>query len=66
MNIYDNPEKFAKDLKISLEQAEMWCKNQKKIQEEIEQARLCPKCGKHTLEYEIGSYEEGEKLIYMQ
>ncbi len=59
MSIYDNPQEYANKAYITLEQAKIRCKHFKKIEEEINETRKCPKCGEYTLEFEGGSYEEG-------
>jgi len=57
--IYDNAEEYAKQTFTTLEQAKIRCDHYKKLQEQQHQAKKCPKCGQHTLEFETGCYEEG-------
>jgi hypothetical protein len=59
MSIYADPVKYARMARITIGMAEIWCAEQLRLAAEIEAARTCPKCGKPTLTYEIGCYEEG-------
>lgn len=59
LSIYDDAKKYAKETFMTIEQAEVRCIYFKKMQEERHLAKICPKCGKQTLEIESGSYEEG-------
>lgn len=59
MSIYNNPEMYAKETHITLEQAEIRCAHFRKLEELSYIAKKCPSCGQHTLVYEEGSYEEG-------
>ncbi|WP_311078105.1 hypothetical protein [Paenibacillus polymyxa] len=58
MSIYDDPAAYARKVRITERLSRIWCEYQVKITEEHEAAKRCPSCGKHTLEYEGGSYEE--------
>jgi carboxypeptidase C (cathepsin A) len=59
MSLYDHPKEYAKETFMSLDQAEIRCRHYKKMQEKRHKAKKCPTCGKHTLQIEDGSYEEG-------
>jgi len=59
MSIYNDPIKYAKLTRIPISYARIWCLNQLEIQTVIDAAKVCPKCGKATLELEGGCYEEG-------
>lgn len=59
MSIYNNPELYAKEANITLEQAEIRCTYFRKLEELNYLAKKCPSCGQHTLTFEEGSYEEG-------
>lgn len=59
MSIYNDPDQYAKLTRIPLETAKIFCNHYLNVQEEIEKATICPKCGEQTLDYESGSYEEG-------
>lgn len=61
MSIYADHVAYARKVRITESMAKIWCDNQLKLAAEIEEARKCPVCGKKTLEYEIGSYEENER-----
>lgn len=58
MSIYDDPAAYARKVRITERLSRIWCEYQAKILKEHEAAKRCPSCGKHTLEYEGGSYEE--------
>ncbi|KJD37375.1 hypothetical protein QD46_25240 [Paenibacillus polymyxa] len=58
MSIYDDPAAYARKVRITERLSRTWCEYQAKILKEHEAAKRCPSCGKHTLEYEGGSYEE--------
>lgn len=65
MNIYENPALYARTVRITERLARIWCDHQQKLMAQVEKASFCPKCGKPTLEWELGSYEEGnEDYIY--
>lgn len=57
--MYSNPLKFATDYNTTVDQAVIWCKHYNNLHEETDKARICPSCGKPTLEYESGDYELG-------
>ncbi|MCK2000725.1 hypothetical protein MZM54_04890 [[Brevibacterium] frigoritolerans] len=59
MSLYNNPKEYAKETMMSIEQATLRCEHFKKIQQIMHEAKKCPKCGKHSLGIEGGSYEEG-------
>ncbi|MFK7696413.1 hypothetical protein [Paenibacillus sp. HJGM_3] len=59
MGLYDDHVSYAKKTRIPVSLAKVWCANQLELQEEMDAARVCPKCGKPTLVLESGSYEEG-------
>lgn len=59
MSIYENPEKYAELTLTTLEQAKIRCEHFLQVEKEMHEVKKCPKCGKHTLEAESGSYEEG-------
>lgn len=61
MDLYGNYKEYAKLTQISEQLALVRCTEQKKIHQEIAKAKICPKCGKSSLEYEYGSYEENTK-----
>ncbi len=58
MSIYDNPQNYAEEASITIEQATLRCKYFKELEAKIHEARKCPRCGEYTLEFEGGSYEE--------
>jgi ssDNA-binding Zn-finger/Zn-ribbon topoisomerase 1 len=58
MALCDDTKNYAKETFITMEQAEIRCEHFKKIHQKIQDAKKCPKCGKHTLQIELGSYEE--------
>jgi hypothetical protein len=58
MNIYDDHVAYAKETRIPIRLAKIWCENQLELQKEMDAARICPKCKKNTLVLESGSYEE--------
>lgn len=59
MSIYSDHIDYAKKVRMPIRLAEIWCKNQLELKKEMDKAKKCPKCGKDTLELELGSYEEG-------
>lgn len=61
MSIYTDYAAYARKVRITERLAKIWCDNQLKLAAEIEEAKKCPSCGKNTLEYEMGSYEENER-----
>lgn len=61
MSVYDSVEKYATELNMSIEQAEIRLAYFKKVREEMKHSRKCPKCHKYTLEFEGGEWESGIK-----
>lgn len=59
MSLYDNPQEYANKTYISSEQANIRCALFKKIQNNIDEARICPKCGMKTLKFVEGSIVKG-------
>lgn len=65
MSIYETPALYARKVRITERLARIWCNHQLKLQADVELASICPKCGKPTLESEMGCYEEGtEAYVY--
>lgn len=60
MCIYDDHKAYARKVRITERMAKLWCDHQKKKIKEIHEAKKCPLCSAHTLEYESGSYEYNE------
>ena len=58
MSLYKNPKQYAKEMGIPERLAILFCGYQLKLAERIEKAKFCPQCGKSSLEFELGSYEE--------
>lgn len=59
MSIYNNIEEYAKQTFMTTEQATIRCAHFKELEQKTHEAKKCPKCGKHMLAIETGSYEEG-------
>lgn len=59
MSIHNDHVEYAKKVRMPVNLAKIWCTNQLEIKEEMNKAKICPKCEKPTLELELGSYEEG-------
>ena len=59
MSIYESPALYARKVRITERLAYIWCEHQLKLQAEANKASVCPRCGEASLEWEIGSYEEG-------
>lgn len=57
MNLYQNPEEYAKKTNITVEQAEKRCTYYTKSLELFNTKKLCPKCKQRTLEYHSNSLE---------
>lgn len=60
MSVYDDPEAYAKMVRMPLSLSRIWCASKLETEKEIENAKVCPKCGKATLTYEIGDWEACE------
>lgn len=59
MSVYDSTEKYATELNMSIEQAEIRLAYFEKVSEEMKQSRKCPKCQQLTLNVEGGEWESG-------
>ena len=65
MSIYENEKEYAEKTFMTLEQAKLRCEFYKKLNQEINDARKCPKCHQDTLEIESG--EEGQsEYVYCE
>lgn len=68
MGIYDSAETYAKEIHIKdLHLAGIRANHYRNLMEQQYEARKCPKCGKHSLQFEGGSYEENTRdYIYCE
>jgi hypothetical protein len=58
VSLYKNPKQYAKEMGITERLAILFCGYQLRLAERIEKAKFCPQCGKASLEFELGCYEE--------
>lgn len=61
MYIKTNPEEYAKEMNMTIEQAEVRCNYFEKLEKKLIESKKCPVCGEYTLEE---GFEENEDYIY--
>ena len=58
LSIYSNPKKYAQKCQIPLNLVKIECRKQKQFERKRKHI-ICPRCKHKSLDYEMGSYEEG-------